>query len=99
MHCLPDNCNERAVPKVVRFVEPLSEGTRETNTPGYIRSKHNFVVIQADPNQGAHGEISSLNNMCSTQKTKMIGSSILNNCYRSIINDIFIEQHGRHIYF
>ena len=70
MYCLPQNCEERAVPKLVRFVEPLSEGIRATNTPGYIRSKHNFVVIQADHNQGAHGEISGLSNMCSTQKLR-----------------------------
>jgi len=67
---MPENCKERAVPKVVRFVEPLSEGIRATNTPGYIGSKHNFVVIYADHNQGAHGEISGLHNKCSTQKLR-----------------------------
>ena len=66
MRCLHQNCKERAVPKVVRFVEPLSEGIRATNTPGYLRSKHNFVVIQADHDQGEHGEIAGLSNICST---------------------------------
>ena len=56
MHYLPQNCEERTVPKVVRFEERLSEGIRATNAQGYLRSTHNFVVIQADHNQGAHGE-------------------------------------------
>ena len=66
MQCLPQNCKERAVPNVVRFVEPLSEGIRVTITPGYLRSNHNFVVIEADHNQGEHGEITGLSNICCT---------------------------------
>ena len=104
MHCLPQNCKERAVPNVVRFVELLSEGIRATNRPGYIRSKHNFVVIQADHNQGAHGEISGLSNICSTKRTKIKGSLILNNCYKYTINEILslfthIVQFVHHLYF
>ena len=47
MHCLPQNCKEWAVSKLVRFVDLLSEGIRATNARGYMRSKHNSVFIQA----------------------------------------------------
>ena len=47
MHCLPQNFKDRAVTKVVRFVERLSEGIRVTNAQGYLRSKHNSVFIHS----------------------------------------------------
>ena len=62
------------------------------------------MVIQADHNQGAHGEISGLSNICTTKKTKIKGSLILNNCYKYSVNKILsllthIVQLGRHLYF
>ena len=41
--CLPQNCKEKAVPKMVKFVESLSG---DTNAKGYLRSKQNSVIIQ-----------------------------------------------------
>ena len=67
---LQQNCKERADPKVLRFVEPLYEGIKATNTPCYLRSKHNFVLIQTNHSKGAHGEISGLRNVCSTNKLR-----------------------------
>ena len=54
------------------------------------------MVIQADHNQGAHAEISVLTTFFSTKRTKLIGSLILKNCYKCIINDIFIVHHCQH---